>query len=199
MARWDVSLLYHCEFCGQVAVHNKRGGIALPKVIRHKENNFILKVDTDSKTPTDLNELLKIEPGKMGMEEVILKLGNPFAKNKLKNDILLCYPSADPSNPHSILIDSRYKVVKLVAIHNDNGAFDLDNLGTAYGQQEFVTRTDGFEFWIYEAHGVAKVTEGFSDEAILFVQFFEKRLDMNRYMELNCFFEETFMCSGTGS
>ena len=83
-------------------------------------------------------------------------------------------------------------MAKFIAIHNDYGAFDLKNLGKAFGTQEFVTRMDGHEFWMYEAHGVAKVTEGFNDEAIMYVQFFEGRLDMNRYLEMNCFFDETF-------
>lgn len=196
MSERNVDVIYHCQFCGQVAVNDQNGGIALLKAIKHRDSNFILKVETEVNAPTELNKLLKIEPGKSVLDGVVVKLGSPFAKHKLKTGILLCYHSDDPHNPHSILVDPRYKVVKLVAIHNDNEAFDLNNLGDAYGQEEFVARTDGFEFWIYEAHGVAKVTEGFSDEAILFVQFFEKRLDMNHYMEMNCFLEETFMCQG---
>ena len=152
--------------------------------------------DEGDTTPTDINEILKVTPGVSNLEEVFEKIGYPFAEHHLPTGTLLCFHSDDPHNPHSILLDSNYWLVKMVAIHNDVGAFDLENLGDAYGQQEFVTRMDGSEYWMYEAHGVAKVTEGFNDEAILFVQFFENRLDMNRYMELNCFSQETFMCDG---
>ncbi|MEM8863782.1 MAG: hypothetical protein AAGD96_36190 [Chloroflexota bacterium] len=150
------------------------------------------------RNPTDLNDLLKLVPGQSTLNDVYEKVGFPFAYHKIETAVVLCFRSAVSHHPHTILIDSIYAQVKLIAIHNDHFSFNLDNLETAYGHKEFVMREHGHEFWMFEPSGVAYLTQGVDDEEILYVQFFESRLDMNRYMELDGFFEETFMCDDAG-
>lgn len=196
--KWSGKELYHCEICGQLGYYSADQIVTIQRIVLPVPEHFSKHLlDQNYSAPTNLNNLLKIAVGESMLSDVIEQIGRPFAKHRVDAGHLLCYFSEEPSYPHSILIDPIDGVVKLVSIHNDSGAFDLRNLGNAYGQREIVNRAEEFEMWMYATHGVAFVAVRDTEEEILFVQFFEKEITNSRYLEMNCFLDETMKCNFT--
>lgn len=141
----------------------------------------------------DIDEILKLIPGKSVLSDVYDKIGDPYALHKLELGVAFNYHSADKNFPHIILIDARYELVKMVAIHNDDLTFELDRLENAYGSRELAAQFDWQEHWLFETPGVGFITEERSDHNILYLQYFETRIGFNRYLELEGFSKAIFL------
>jgi hypothetical protein len=137
-------------------------------------------------------DLLKLEPGKDGLEDVYNALGYPINSQITENGIALCYPSEDDMNPHVILVDNQYHVVRLVAVCNYLDMFTLEGLEETFGLRDLADTIDGYEYWLFEGKGVAFVVEGRNDNDILYIQFFESYMSLADYLSVDGYSRETF-------
>lgn len=137
-------------------------------------------------------DLLKLEPGKDGLEDVYNALGYPINSQITEHGTAMCYLSEDEMNPHVILIDNHYQVVRLVAICNYLDMFTLAGLEESFGVRELADTIDGYEYWLFEGKGVAFVVEGRNDNDILYVQFFEPHISLADYLSVDGYSRETF-------
>jgi hypothetical protein len=137
-------------------------------------------------------DLLKLEPGKDSLEDVYNTLGYPINSQRTEQGAALCYPSEDEMNPHVVLVDDRYHLVRMVAVCNFLDMFTLEELEQSYGLRELADTIDGYEYWLFEGKGAAFVVEGRNDHDILYVQFFEPHLSLEDYLTVDGYSQATF-------
>ena len=185
--------LYACPNCGNI-VPAKIDDVEL-EAKAQKLEDLIKTVDdfshegielslNDVVEETDIDDILKLHPGASLLNDVFEKIGRPYSAERSNHGISLYYHSAEESYPHIVLIDPRYQLVKMIAIHNDHLTFELERLVNAYGSPEFAAQFEWQEHWLFESPGVAYIAEERVDEHILYLQYFETRIGFNRYLEL---------------
>ena len=190
--------VYACPRCGKTEFFTA----TQPQLVRPVPVNRSLPVEqieldldmmvVESTSIPDHTDLLKLEPGKDGLEEVYNTLGYPINSQLTPHGTALCYPSEDALNPHVVLVDDKYQLVRLVAVYNHLDIFTLEGLEQTYGLRELADTIDGYEYWLFEGKGVAFVVEGRNDHDILYVQFFEPHLSLADYLAVDGSSQETF-------
>ena len=143
-------------------------------------------------TSVDVSTLLKLSPGTSTLQQAIVTLSDPISKKSMESGIVVDFKSFTPDRPHRLLIDPIYQDIKFMAVYNDHNSFDLNNLSNAYGECQFADYIQNHKFWFFKGFGVAFATHQIADQKVEYVQFFENRIDFDRYIELQCLFEETF-------
>ncbi len=199
--------MYMCDSCGKLdfpLISEKRHGLSKiprPKITRKDKRVLfepnsqfasILLDNEESARTGDINTLLKFSPEKLSVQDVITKLRYPIHKSLIESGILLTFKSHTAGMFHKFLIDPTYQDVKFFAVHNDKNAFDLNNLSSAYGEFKYAQFIEHYRFWFFEGAGVAFVTPAKAEEQVTYVQFFKDSVTYERYLELQCFYEETF-------
>ena len=154
-----------------------------------------LSSNDDVVAETDIDDILKIQPGVYLLSDVYEKIGRPYMAVRSDHGISLYYHSAEANYPHIVLIDPLYKLVKMVAIHNDHLTFELERLENAYGSPELAAQFEWQEHWLFESPGVGYIAEERVDEHILYLQYFEPRIGFNRYLELEGYMSAIFPSS----
>lgn len=190
--------VYACPGCGKVEFFTSRPTLperpvqsnqSLPGAPLTLDLEIMVVESTAIPNHTDL---LKLEPGKDGLEDVYNTLGYPINSQITEHGTVLCYPSEDELNPHVVLVDNQYQLVRMVAVCNHLDIFTLEDLEQTYGQRELADTISGYEYWFFEGNGAAFVVEGRNDHDILYVQFFEPHLSLEDYLTVDGYSQVTF-------
>lgn len=190
--------VYACPGCGKVEFFTATPTpSAHPVPVNRSLPVEPLKLDleivvVESTSIPDHTDLLKLEPGKDRLEDVYNTLGYPINSQITEQGTVLCYPSEDKMNPHVVLVDDQYQLVRMVAVCNYLDIFTLEGLEQSYGQRELADTISGYEYWFFEGKGAAFVVEGRNDHDILYVQFFESHLNLADYLTVDGYSQATF-------
>jgi hypothetical protein len=194
--------VYTCPRCGKAEFFISDPPPVPPVQVKQSTPVLSLELEpeitiVESTVIASHTDLLKLEPGKDGLEEVYDTLGYPIGSQMTEHGTVLCYSSEDEMNPHVVLVDNQAHVVRLVAVCNHLDIFTLEGLEKTYGLRELAATINGYEHWLFESKGVAFVVEGRNDHDILYVQFFEPHLSLTDYLAVEGYTVETF-ADGSG-
>lgn len=184
--------VFICPNCRKIELFALPTEVTLPPPPPPPVVELIPTAPPDQLLPVAVNQLLKLIPAVSTVEDVKKHCGLPLRHHNSPHGLVLSFLAEDDTLPHVVLLDEASQLVKMVAIHNFDYQFTLEDLKPQFGEPELALTTHGNEHWLFPGKGIGFIAEGRDENYIMYFQVMPETITLENYYQLDGYAEEVF-------